>query len=256
MKTTVQISENSNSTDKRELPSHAYIRQYFLLDVRMMLRTSRMRRLGLILPLIFIAMTYGICLSDIKSLDTIIMLFPLAAISSPSIHMGSCIFGMEANFFDGLWSRPGSVRKMLESKYLLYAIMNCICAVLLLPLAYYSDKLSVPDIASLLILTVGVINLTMFASCCKPVRMDMDSYPYYNKEEYGSYSWKIQMPAIIIMFVTALCHHWECMTDKTILALGIIGICIHPIIISHIAKRYETNRHSFFETYRKRPLWK
>lgn len=225
---------------------------YVRIELKAMMRTSMARRRGIVFPLILIACAYYVGLSD-RGADWQKMLYVMCAIASPSLIPGSMMFATESNFFDGIWARPCSPRSMFEAKYRFYALMNCVAALLLVPLAVMGESVSLPQLLSMLVYIAGLCNMSLFVSSFCPVHLSSDSYPYFNSWEYMLYLWLFPIPFIIIAGVYFLLY---IMCDVIIansvgITLGILGLWAHPFAVRFFANRYSKSSCTIIENYRK-----
>lgn len=222
----------------------------FALDWAGLWRTKRMRQSVIIIVVIMVLDAYlllGIDDAEKRWACDFIVLF---LVCGPSLLQAQWTFGIEANFFHGLWTKPVSVHQLLTNKFFFFAILNVAAALLLLP-AVCLGWMGAGKLMSTLLFTIGVINLISMPTCLFSQRLDLFSSAFFN---YQGASMKINLYAIVcvvpmILFIVGYGLLPETTCDIIFSALGIVGIAVHPWAIRTFANAFIARRHERFEAY-------
>ena len=220
----------------------------FSMEYISVLRSKRLRIAVFILPLIFVFNSYTQIPQGIGPMFYFMLMF---AVFAPSMMLGQWVFGIEGNYFDGLWTKPVDIRTILINKYWFYALLNLLPMLLVLPIIWISD-LSPWVLPVTWLFTVGLGNLTQMPTALISSRVELFQSAFFN---YQGASLAINMYSFIILVplaVYVLCMWLLPLTTALIVlaAIGVVGIAMHQVVIGWIARRYEQNRYKNFERYR------
>ena len=220
----------------------------FSMEYIGVLRSKRLRTAVLILPLIFVFNSYTQVRQEQNFMFHMMLMF---AIFAPSMMLGQWIFGIEGNYFDGLWTKPVNIRTILKNKFWFYALLNLLSTLLVLPLIWIAD-LSPWLLLVTWLFTAGMANLTLMPTALISSRIEMFQSAFFN---YQGASLAINLYGFVV--IIPLAAHVVCLwllpltTALIVLAAaGIIGFALHQVVINWIARRYELNRYKNFERYR------
>ena len=220
----------------------------FSMEYISVLRSKRLRIAVLILPLIFVFNSYTQIPQGTGPMFYFMLMF---AVISPSMMLGQWVFGIEGNYFDGLWTKPIEIRTILFNKYWFFALLNLLPMLLVLPIIWISD-LSPWVLPVTWLFTAGVGNLTQMPTALISSRIELFQSAFFN---YQGASLAINMYSFIILIplaVYVLCMWLLPLTTALIVlaATGLVGFALHQVVIGWIARRYEQNRYKNFERYR------
>lgn len=221
----------------------------FSLELAGLLRAKRLKQMVLYATLILIADSYLILntASNESSGHLITILF---TICMPSMVLAQWTFGVEANFFHGLWTKPVSIHQLLTSKFRFFALLNALTAVCLLPavLLGWMDGLL---LGAMLIYAIGFVNLTGMPTCLFSARLDLFSSAFFN---YQGATMKINVYSIALLLPLGLA--WILMekasTSATLIVLttlGFVGLVAHSLVLRPLAKMFIRRRHARFEAF-------
>ena len=218
----------------------------FSMEYVSVLRSKRLRIAVLILPLVFVFNCY-----NMRELGPMAYMMLMFAVFSPSMMLGQWVFGIEGNYFDGLWTKPIDLRTILVNKYWFYALLNILPIFLLLPLIWMGD-VSPWLFPVTWLFTAGMANLTLLPTALISSRIELFQSAFFN---YQGASLAINMysfVSLIPMAVYVLCVWLLPLTTALIVltVAGIVGFVVHKMVIDRIARRYEQNRYKNFERYR------
>jgi len=220
----------------------------FSMEYVSVLRSKRMRVAVIVLPLVFVFNCYTQIPQGPGLMFYMMLMF---AIFAPSMMLGQWVFGIEGNYFDGLWTKPVEIRTILTNKYLFFALLNIFPTLLVLPIIWIGD-LSPWVLPVTWVFVAGLGNLTMMPTALISSRVELFQSAFFN---YQGASMAINMYSFIILVplaVYVLCM-WllPLITALIVLsAAGIVGFALSQVIIGWITRRYEQNRYKNFERYR------
>lgn len=160
-------------------------------------------------------------------------------------------FAIEANFFNGIWTRPIPIEKLLEKKYRFGQVSSVIALLLCLPACIWSD-VSVLDLFSLTIFVCCFGNLAMLFNAynCEP--FDLFDNSFFNKQGRSSNFRASSMLVLLIVFGIGagsiyLLSGWK--FQVLLSALGIAGFCAYKPFFRWVVRRFMANRYKIMENY-------
>ena len=220
----------------------------FSMEYVSVLRSKRLRTMLIVLPLCFLPQLY---FSNMMDDASFCFIPPLMVIFMGSACLGQWVFGVEANFFQGLWTKPLSIETMLRNKYKFYAFINLMCSLLVVP-AIWLSNLDPFIILACWVFSAGMGNLMMMPTCLVSTRIDLFSSAFFN---YQGASLSVNLYGFVVIIPIALyCLFTWLLSPETcaiVLALtGIVGFALYPVIIGWLSRAYERRRYTCFERYR------
>ena len=220
----------------------------FSMEYISVLRSKRMRVSVLILPLVFVFNTYT---QLVNGLNVIFYSMLLFEIFSPSMMLGQWVFGIEGNYFDGLWSKPLDIREILRNKFWFFAALNAAATLLVVPVVWLSD-LSPWLLVAAWVFTAGFANLTLMPTALISSRLELFQSAFFN---YQGASLAINVYGLIVLVPIAIfcvCA-WllsPVVCSLVLVGIGLVGFALHWLVINKIADAYERRRYTCFERYR------
>ncbi len=206
-------------------------------------RSKRFRVPILLITVLFLVQVY------LQSDNSISLYFVLCW---PSLFLGQWVFGIEGNYFHGLWTKPYSIEHMLQNKYKFFILLTLGVAVLLIPAIFFMGLRPTTLLALILFLGCGQ-SLLMMPTCLFSTRVDLFSSAFFNYQganmSVSIYSLVIIIPLAIYMFSTlALPPLWG---DALMAAIGLAALAIHRPCIRLLARKWKYNRYDNMERYLK-----
>ena len=108
-------------------------------------------------------------------------LFIFIILLFPSSILGQYFFAVEANFFNGIWTKPISIMRLLETKYLFFVIITgTFSAIPLLFVIFY--HLNIFSFFSIVFFIMFIFNLLLFPMALYAKRLDLNSSPFLNSQ--------------------------------------------------------------------------
>ena len=219
----------------------------FSMEYVSVLRSKRLRA-GCLVGLVFVFNAYT---QTINGLNVIFYSMLMFAVFFPSMMLGQWVFGVEANYFDGLWTKPVNIRLILRNKFWFYALLDVPTTLLCLPLVWTAG-LSPWLLAATWLFAVGVANLSLMPTCLISSRIELFQSAFFN---YQGASLAINLYGLIVLIPVAvycLCT-WlltPLMAAAVLAVSGLVGIALHTLVLDRLALNYERRRYTCFERYR------
>ena len=220
----------------------------FSMEYISVLRSKRLRVAVLVLPLVFVFNTYTQLVNGLNVVFYSMLLFEIFA---PSMMLGQWVFGIEGNYFDGLWSKPLDIREILRNKFWFYAALNAVATLLVVPVLWLSD-LSPWVLGAAWLFTAGFANLTLMPTALISSRIELFQSAFFNYQgaslAINVYGLIVLVPIAIFCVCTWLLSPMMC--ALVLAGIGLLGFALHWVVINKIADAYERRRYTCFERYR------
>ena len=170
----------------------------------------------------------------------------------PTLFLGQWVFGIEGNYFHGLWTKPYSVEQLLLNKYKFFILLTLGMAVLLIPAIFFMGLRPTTLLALILLLGCGQ-NLLMMPTCLFSTRLDLFTSAFFNYQGANMritiYSLICFIPLAIYAICTlALPPLWG---DAVMTAIGLAALAVHRPCIRKLAQKWKDNRYENMERYLK-----
>lgn len=161
-------------------------------------------------------------------------------------------FAVEANFFNGIWTRPLMLERMLEDKFRISVIAGAACLMFCLPVCIRSE-VAVLDLVSIMLYVSFFCSLAVFIDAydCPPINLFENTFN--NKKKGNSANFKF-VPTVVFFIVIGI--GWACLAllsgwkSRVILsALGIAGLALHKSYFKWLVRRFMAKRYEIMEKY-------
>lgn len=160
-------------------------------------------------------------------------------------------FGVEANFFNGIWTRPLMLEKMLEDKFQISVIVGAVCLMFCLPICIWSE-VALLDLVSIMLYVSLFCTLAVFIDAYDCPPYNLFEKTFYNKKG-NSTNFKF-VPVVvfsIVIGVGAVCviflSRWK---SRVILsALGIAGLVGRKPYYRWLIRRFMARRYEIMDKY-------
>lgn len=220
----------------------------FTMQFYGVIRAKRLRNMVLLMSVIFIADAY--MMLGIGNEDGSLTVYGILAVVMPSLVMSQWTFGVEANFFQGLMTKPVSVKNLLMNSYYFYIILSGISAVFMIPMAVISDEF--PPLLLVTSLAIAVfINLFNIPTCLFSTRLEIFGSSFFNMQgnnlKINLYSIALLIPLAILGGVWYLCS--ETVLEAVGIALGVISLAVHRQVINYVARVFDDRKYARLETF-------
>ena len=219
----------------------------FSMEYISVLRSKRLRLGVLVLPLCMLPNAYNSTLEEMGFMNYLMCIFVIWA---PSLMLGQWIFGIEGNYFQGLITKPVSIRQILFNKYYFYALLSMAGTLLLVP-GIWLVHLNPWFVLSGFVFVAGFCNLVMFPTCLVSTRIDLFSSAFFNYQGANKgvnlYSLVILIPMVMVGVLGAFTTPQ--ITALVIFVLGLLGFAVHRWVIDRLAKAFLKRRYRRLEAY-------
>lgn len=170
----------------------------------------------------------------------------------PSMFLGQWVFGIEGNYFHGLWTKPYSIERMLLNKYKFFIMLTVGVAVLLIPAVFLVGLRPTTLVALVLFLGFGQ-SLLLMPTCLFSTRVDLFTSAFFNYQGANMginlYSLIMFIPmAIYVVSTIFLPPIWS---DAVMAAIGLVAWASYRPCIRMLARRWQANRYAHMERYLK-----
>ena len=237
---------------------HKATRQYSLGRVSLfnmqfygVIRAKRLRSMVLIAFIIMLADDYFMAWMAEPG-DVSVVIFAVLGIMLPTLTLSQWTFGVEANFFQGLMTKPIKVRQLLSNCYYFYIILSFVASLFFLPMIFIH-----PDFDLLLLLGgLGMalfINLFNLPTCLYSSRIELFDQSFFNTQEakmkINFYAFALLIPLAISAGVWLIfsADAWAIMS----IALGIASLAVHKPTIAWLSSKFEARRYERMNEYMK-----
>ena len=221
----------------------------FAMEYTSVFRSKRLRSAVLILPLVFVMNVYMNSINqDMGVMFYFMLMFEVFA---PSMMIGQWVFGIEGNYFDGLWTKPVDISQILRNKFWFCALLNAVAVLLVVPVVWIADVSPWLFVATWLFVA-GLCNLSMMPTALISSRIDLFQSAFFN---YQGASMAINLYGMVVLVPIALYCVCTWFLSPVVAALvlgglGILGFALYRVVIAWIARAYIRRRYICFERYR------
>ena len=227
----------------------------FALQIKSFLRSKRLKTSTLFLTIYFAAFGYfnfyNAMIGGEAEAQITGFLFLLFAVIFPSVNLGQYAMGIEANYFNGLWTKPLPLKRMLEDKYRLYAVITCCTSLIYVP-ACCLGWMSWLQLISILIFGIGFCNSMILINGFKCSPFDIFGKTFFNYQGSGStFTVKLIAVMLLILFLPVLL--WAVLSpiwfSLTMSVIGIAGHFLRGKLFDLIMRDFEKNKYKYIEKY-------
>ncbi len=219
------------------------------------MRAKRIRNMVMVVTGIFLFDSYIFAFMPAESGEDVIGSAPLVVyvvgtVLLPSTCLSQWTFGVEANFFHGLMTKPVRVAQMLQNCFCYYCIVSGIALLLVVPFMFISDEISVLTLAGALGLAV-FINLFNLPTCLFSSRLEIFSSSMFSMQganlKINLYAAAFLLPlgalAAVYYFFGEMAWSLVCV------ALGVLSVVIHKWAVAKLAALFEAKKYKRMEKF-------
>lgn len=177
-------------------------------------------------------------------------LYVAGAILLPSVVLSQWTFGIEANFFHGLMTKPVKVKQMLQNCFYYYMVVSAVALLLTLPFLFLEAGIGIQVLISGFCLAV-FINLFNLPTALFSSRLEIFQTSMFSMQGANL---KINLYAIAFLFPLAgVCAVYYFFGETawfiTCVTLAVFSIAIHKWFIAKIAAIFEKNKYKRMEKF-------
>lgn len=247
----VSNEENYDESTHKVARQHSLGRvTLFTMQFYGLLRAKRLRNMVLFITLLFIFDTYLFAWSDDVGGDQG-QVYAVLAVIMPSLVLSQWTFGVEANFFQGLMTKPVSVDKLLANCYYFYIILSFASALLMVPLMFLYEGFT-PQMLVASFFSAVFLNLFNLPTCLFSTRLEIFGGAFFNMQ--GS-NMKINFFAIALLVpigVLGCVWYFLGVTAFEVagIALGVASLAVHRKVIGIISRVFENRKYARLEAFK------
>lgn len=244
----------SNYKENSHKPSRLYSKgrvTLFNMQFWGIARAKRLRQMVFLVSTIMLVDCYLMAwVSDPADLNAVI--YAIMCILLPSLALSQLTFSVEANFFQGLTTKPITTGQLLTNCYYFYILLSAVATVFIVPLLFIKDNFNVPMLLGALCLSV-FINLFNLPTCLFSSRLELFSQSFFNMQganiRINFYSIALLVPLGISAGIWALfdVNAWVI----TSITLGTASLMAHKPVITWIAAKFDERRYARMEDFMK-----
>lgn len=222
------------------------------IQFRSFLRSKRLRVTGIYVAALFylncLILSFNIT-SDFVLHYLFLFLF-LVGCSMPQWG-----FAIEANFFNGIWSRPIAIENLLAYKYRFGLVCGAVGALLCLPICIWNSCISPFDIVAIVLFCCCFGNMFMLIDAYNCVPFDMFGKAFFN---YQGNSSTLKVSSLLVSIASmaigigsvSLLSGWK--LQLVLSAFGIGGLIAYRPFFRWVVRRFMSNRYKYMEKYSSR----
>lgn len=221
----------------------------FSMQLYGLVRAKRLRNMMIIITVLFIFDAYFMALTGEES-DASAVVYGVLAIILPPVVLSQWTFGVEANFFQGLMTKPVTVRQMLANNYSFYLLLSVACALLMVPMLFMGTAFTPLALVASLFIS-AFINLFNLPTCLFSSRLELFSSSFFNMQganmKINFYSVALIIPTAAFVGVYLL---WGPVAwGIASIATGVASLAVHRLVINKVAAMFEAKRYERMESF-------
>lgn len=178
------------------------------------------------------------------------ILYVVGDVLLPSVVLSQWTFGIEANYFQGLMTKPVKVELLLRNCYYFYLSISGVMSVLAICFIFINDEITVFSLLGAFAMAV-VINLTNLPTCLFSSRLEIFSGAMFNVQGANT---KINLYGFVFAIPTAVLagiyYLWgEMAWCATSIVLAGAAFAVHRPVIAKLAAIFESKKYKRIEKF-------
>jgi hypothetical protein len=217
-----------------------------------LLRAKRVRNMVLVMVIIFFldALLMVFLPDEGTGNQVSLIMYVVGDVLLPSVVLSQWTFGIEANFFQGLMTKPVKVEQLLRNCFYFYLSISGVMTVISLVFVFLSPEITVFTLLGAMGMAV-FINLSNLPTCLFSSRLEIFSNSMFNMQGANM---KINLYGIVFLVPTGLMagvyYLWGaevwCIVSVT---MAVVCLLIHRKVIARVAAIYDRRRYERMEKY-------
>ena len=219
------------------------------------MRAKRIRNMVIVVTAIFLFDAYLFALAPmdtggVMNQGGMAVFYVVGAILLPSVCLSQWTFGVEANFFQGLMTKPVRVEQMLRNCFCFNVLVSAVAMLFTIPFLFLNAGISVLVLVSGFCLAVFV-NLFNLPTCLFSSRLEIFSSSMFSMQGANM---KINLFGVAFLLplgcIAAVYYFFgEGVWSLACIALAIIAVAFHKWFIGKIAAIFYKNRYKRMEKF-------
>ncbi len=220
------------------------------------MRAKRIRNMVLLITAIFLFDSYVFAFIPAASADDelgragLVIVYIVGSVLLPSVVLSQWTFGIEANYFQGLMTKPVRVEQMLHNCFYFYVIVSAVALMFVIPFLFFDKGVDLMVLVGAFCMAV-VINLFNLPTCLFSSRLEIFSTSMFSMQGanmkinlYGI-AFLVPLGALGAVYYFFGEMAWGC----ACIALALLSLAIHKWFIAKIAGVFYKNRYKRMEKF-------
>lgn len=241
----MEAKRKSNYCKEEKNTKNSYYRIFnniFGIQSKCTFRTRRLRKALFLVIALFVFLPF---FQHSEDNELLMFMVPLMI----PYMIGQFGFGIEANFFNAIWTKPVKISRILNDKYLFLCGITVVATIIFALFGLFMP-MSFKCLACCSLYAIGVADLIVLLDCFNCSRFDLDGNFFYNSQ--GTEPLFRPQLFIPMLLVTSIGIILLVSFDKSLLGgIGILGFALHRPIFRWEEKKFLNNRYKYMEKYSK-----
>lgn len=215
------------------------------------MRAKRVRNMVLVIAIIFLFDAYMYAfLPASPGMAESVSLYVAGAVLLPSVCLSQWTFGIEANFFHGLMTKPVKVEQLLQNCFYFYVLLTAVVLIFVLPFLFLNVGVTIFTLLGAFCMTI-FLSLFNLPTCLFSSRLEIFGNSMFNMQGANV---KINLYGIVFLLpVAALVVEYIYLGEVawciTSVALAVLSVAIHKWAIAKLAAVYNKKKYDRMEKY-------
>ncbi len=225
---------------------------FMQLDLKLIWRNKRSRSSVFIL---IIGLLYGLFFYPNPAYANMPWIFAFVGVFCTGvflINFGQFIPAWDSAYYKLLMSQNIKYEKYLKSKFTLMVFSVVVMFILTIPYVYFGYKILLAHFAGA-VYNIGVnSHVILYGGSFNRKKIDLSQRAAFNFQGTGAVQWIIGLPLMILPLVIFGIVYWLSnflVSSLVLIALGVIGIVLHPRLIKGITKSYQNSKYKMIEAF-------
>ena len=170
----------------------------------------------------------------------------------PSSILGQFLFAIEANFFNGIWTKPVTIMRLMEIKYVFFVIITGLYALAIFPFVLFYH-MHIFTYFSVVLFTMFIFNLLLFPMALYAKRLDLNSSPFLNSQGVAKipYFYVMLLTALFLLFLSFLYNsiNNEWIFGSVVSAISLIFFFLRKQFLFIVCSIFIKWRHTIMNRY-------
>lgn len=223
----------------------------FSLQYIGIMRAKRVRYMVLLITGIFLFDAYlNAFIMEPGDSEKFVFLYVVGAVLLPSLTLSQWTFGVEANYFQGLLTKPVRIEQLLRNCFYFYVMVSAVAIVPVIPFLFITDIVSVFVLVGAFCMAV-FLNLFNLPTCLFSSRLEIFKSSMFNMQGANM---KINFYSIVFLLPMSLSTAVYYYIGETAwclmsIVLAVLSIVAHRWVIGKVAAIFYKNRHKRMEKF-------
>lgn len=217
-----------------------------------LMRAKRVRTMVLVIAIIFFFDAYlaAFASTEAHPQTLSIVIYVVGAVQLPSLVLSQWTLGIEANFFQGLMTKPIKVSQILVACFRFYVAVSLVAAILAVPFVFITDEITVLTLLSAFGMATFV-TLWNMPTCLFSSRLEIFNTSMFSLQganmKINLYGIVCLVPIAMLVVVYWLCGAmaWSVLS----ILLGFFSLAVHRPVIGKLAAIFEARRYQRMEKF-------